>query len=184
MKISPLSQDELRQLKGLLNKCTPGALPSEVFNTIGRLVVYPAIELVPLRVSAAGRIEVLLLKRKTNDPVWPSMFHMPGTVIRPTDDTLEQAMSRVIRDELGGMTVAFKVPLGIHLNRNQRGNGLQIEYVIKLDGVPQSGTYYDLDSLPPKFITEQIDSLIRGVTKYRQIIKNDYTVNSGHKENR
>lgn len=169
MSRTQLSSAESRLLLELLDKCVPGALSPEVFNALGRLVVYPAIELIPLRKNQFGDVEVLLISREASDPVWPSMLHMPGTVLRATDSSIEGAFKRLVRDELNGLKVSVLEFNGVHLNRNLRGNGLQMEYLVHIEGVPENAAYYSIDSLPTNFIQEQVESLNRGVERYRRV---------------
>jgi hypothetical protein len=163
-----LTKEEISTLLDLLKKCEPGNLPSEIFEALAKLAVYPAIEFVPLRRKAES-IEVLLFPRANDDPVWPGMLHIPGTVLRPTDMSLDDAIGRLIRDELKGLRFAELRFTGLGINDYVRGRGLGIEYWAEvLDSEAAEGTFYDITKLPKNFIYEQSDLLDRGVKAFKQ----------------
>lgn len=97
-----------KQLAALLSSMEPGFLPYDIFVQIARLVVLSIIEFVPLRKNKNGNIEVLLLSRGMDDPIWPGELHTPGTVVRPTDTQggMYLAFERILDDELKGAKVS------------------------------------------------------------------------------
>ena len=80
-----MTKEETNKLVELLKQIEPGFLNFDVFIQIARLVVLSIIEFVPLRIKG-DKIEVLLLSRGGDDPIWPNELHVPGTVIRPTEN--------------------------------------------------------------------------------------------------
>ena len=90
-------QDE-RDLISLLMRL-PQPWSYEVFHALSLTMVTPAIEAVILRLNGE-RIEVLLTKHDTNDPDWPSLWHIPGTVMRQTDLRFEDALKRIADEEI------------------------------------------------------------------------------------
>lgn len=155
------------QLVSLLEACTPGNLPANVFEAVARVAVYPAVEFVPLR-THDGKVQVLLFERPDDDIIWPSMLHTPGTVLRPTDRTYQDAFDRLRRDELAGLMIEEPVPMGAELSRNKRGACVLIEFLVVVVGEPTVGCFYDVDDLPPRFIEEQRPSLERAIAAYRR----------------
>jgi len=164
-----LTEDEASNLVGLLKKCEPGKLPSNVFEAVAKVAVYPAIEFVLLRHTVEG-IETLLFQRSPDDPVWPSLFHTPGTVLRPTDKSLEDAISRLSSDELGGVALSEKHFTGVHFNKYLRGNSIGIEYWLEVSGIPPKGRFYNINDLPQDFIAEQKDLLARAARAFSQAV--------------
>lgn len=166
--MNTLSDKEISLLVELLNKCEPGNLSPGVFEAVARIAVYPAVEFIPLR-KKEGRIEVLLLERSADDLIWPSMLHTPGTILRPTDNTMEAAFSRLFSDELSGLSTKTPVFIGAHLSRNSRGTCILLEHVLDVEGEPTVGTFYEVTNLPSLFIEEQRSSLERAVAVYRNL---------------
>lgn len=164
--MNTLSDKEISLLVELLNKCEPGNLSPEVFEAVARIAVYPAVEFIPLR-RKEGRIEVLLLERPANDLIWPSMLHTPGTILRPTDNTMEAAFSRLFSDELSGLSTKTPVFIGARLSRNSRGACILLEHIVEVTSEPLDGAFYDIDNLPSQFISEQVASLRRAVAIYK-----------------
>jgi len=164
--ISVQSNTDSSLLENLLSQCEPGHLTPEVFEAIARVAVYPAVEFIPLRKRGDGKIEVLLLERPANDVMWPGMLHTPGTVLRPTDNTMEDAFTRLYTDELCNVPTTTPRLIGVQLSHNRRGTCLLLEHVVTLKSEPLTGKYYDVENLPPKFIPEQADSLDRAVLAF------------------
>jgi len=164
--MNTLSDKEISLLVELLNKCEPGNLSPEVFEAVARIAVYPAVEFIPLR-KKEGRIEVLLLERSADDLIWPSMLHTPGTILRPTDNTMEAAFSRLFSDELSGLSTKTPVFIGAHLSRNSRGACILLEHIVEVISEPLDGAFYDVENLPSQFISEQVASLRRAVAIYK-----------------
>ena len=165
-----MTTEETNTLVALLNTLEPGFLPYDIFIAIARLVVLPAVEFIPLRI-VDGRVQVFLIRRPTNDP-WPNKLHTPGTVLRPTDTSLEDACKRLLSDEFG-ITDSQSVQLhfigcGLQAD-NDRGSGLCIEHILELQEVPTTGEYYDVESLPDDFIEFQKPMVQRAVAKFIQL---------------
>lgn len=160
-----ITEQETKTLTHLLKKCEPGNLPREVFELLGGLMVYTAVEFIPLRRSGED-VAVLLLPRDDNDPVWPSMWHTPGTIVRPTDRSLDDAFSRLFATELVGMQQSKPHFIGLQLRENSRGRLISLEYWLEVDGKPDDGEFYPIDRLPENFIPEQKDLVETAVKVY------------------
>lgn len=164
-----ITKDEAEKLVRLIDKCQPGNLPSNVFESVAKVAVYPALEFVLLRYSRS-EIETLLFRRAASDPVWPSLFHVPGTVLRPTDEDIQSAISRLIHEELSIPGLRFSKPVftGVHINKYIRGTGLGIEYWVEVMDVDDvDGTFFNVNNLPMDFIQEQRGILDRAVSSYK-----------------
>lgn len=142
-----------------LAKLSPGHLPFEVFLQIARLSVTPVIEVVPLRSGSAGLegIEILLLRRPEDDPVWGSLLHTPGTIIRATDEGLQDGLTRIIAGELGGIRASPPVFVCNCLHRQARGVELALVYWIEVEEQPQHGTFAGLSRMPDDMVKTQLD---------------------------
>lgn len=164
MSLTPTDEAKLLEL---IAKCEPGNLPSRVFEAVAKIAVYPAIEFVLLRVRE-GEIETLLFQRSWDDPVWPGQWHAPGTILRPTDATVEDAKARLIQDELMGMQLSGPHFVGVAMNNYLRGNGLGIEYWLEVSGEPANGQFYNVNQLPNDIVKEQTQLLQRAIQAYKQ----------------
>jgi len=162
-----MTDEEVECLKQLLNKSTPGDLPPEVFEAVARVAVYPAVEFIPLR-EKNGQIEVLLFQRPAHDLIWPNMWHTPGTVLRPTDETYDNAFDRLVHEELKDLKIGKPIFLGAELSKNDRGAVVLLEHLVIADSEPKAGRFYRIDQLPNTFIEDQRASLERAVQAFRQ----------------
>lgn len=156
-KYSP-TQEEIELAASILSKLEPGLLPIEIFGEITRIWVTAIIEIVPLRLSSAKAVEVLLLERPKDDPNWPGMLHTPGTVLRATDVStgIEGAFYRIFSDEIGA---GFVAPTHIKtiFHEENRGVALANVYYVDLgEGQPKNGEWYSLDRLPSNLIDSQL----------------------------
>jgi hypothetical protein len=164
-----LSETDIKNLVALLGKCTPGDLPSEVFEAVARIAVYPAVEWVILR-NKNKKLEVLLTKREDDDPVWPSLLHIPGTVLRPTDDSFSDAFERLYNDELKGLHLSGPTLSSVSFNTYARGQSIGIEYWLICEDSKNKniGKFYNVEYLPKNLIKEQVIIIKRAVESYNK----------------
>jgi hypothetical protein len=153
-----------------LEECVPGGLSSAMFEAIARLAVYPAVEFIPLR-QKEGKVEVLVFQRSANDMVWPSMWHTPGTVLRPTDESYNDAFDRLIREELKDTKTSLPIFMGAELSKNNRGRCVLLEHLLVVKGEPKAGRFFPIDNLPKDFIADQLPSLNRAVIAFERLGK-------------
>ena len=139
-----------------LNGIAPGLLPEPVFLAVTRLMVTPVVEVVPLR-SRRGETEIFLIRRSQNDPVWGGLLHVPGTVVRSSDMSLEDALGRVIHDELDDPRCSAPVFVGNCLHLQKRGKELAATYWIELDTVPSIGAFFPVTDMPRDIVETQLD---------------------------
>jgi hypothetical protein len=158
-------------LVGLLQNSIPGNLSPEVFEAVARVAVYPAVEFIPLRKNY-NKVEVLLFQRPSEDIIWPSMWHTPGTILRPTDETYEDAFTRLMEDELQGTETSLPIFIGAELSKNHRGRCVLLEHLVIVEGEPRAGTFFSVDNLPKDFIADQLPSLNRAVAALERLAKN------------
>lgn len=128
------------------------------------------LEVVPLPHTVDGSVEVLLLKRPADDPIWPDMLHTPGTVLRSsdlTDDNLSRAFHRIAEHEFS-MTEALDCKsLYSDFRKMDRGPELAVIYYTDLSNseIPV-GTWYRTDMLPPQFIETQRAFVLDAVSAF------------------
>lgn len=145
--MAQLSPQEVKTLVRLLNKCQPlGGLPDPVFVALARIVVYPAIELVLVR-QVGERVQVFLSKRAANVASWPGEYCLQGTVLRPADTSLADAMARLLTTEIGGVH-AEPVYIGTFTSHTNRGAGIGFNYFLEVSEPPIEGKFFDVNNLP------------------------------------
>jgi len=166
---TPLSQDEIAQTVRLLQRLTPGFLPFDIFHQVARLVALPIVEVVPLRRTAAGQVEVLLLERPADDPVWPSMLHTPGTVVRATDTpgSFDDPLQRILQSELAGTPTGKPVFVQSLLHHQARGAEVSQIFWVEVMGEPTVGQFYPADALPATVVQTQVPFILDAVDKFR-----------------
>jgi hypothetical protein len=167
-----LTPDEITSVAGLLARFDPGFLPYPIFEQIGRLVVFPILEIVPLRKNAAGGIEVLLLERTPDYPaIFDGMLHTPGTVIRATDVNRKTgtwpALERIIADELNGTQVGNPYYVGSILHASKRGAEQAQVYWVEVQDKPKIGRFYGVDILPENLMDSQRNFIKQSVESFR-----------------
>lgn len=164
-------QEEIQEAAQVLARLNPGFLPKEIFEEVTRLCATPILELVPLRKNEnSGQVEVLLLKRSANDPVWPGQLHTPGTVVRATDvgDALEVPLERLYGSELQLQASADPVFVEIKLHKVARGTELATIMYVDLSNKDVSvGTWYPSNFLPENLVTTQRDFIIKAVNIFQ-----------------
>jgi hypothetical protein len=155
-KTFALNDEEITQAESLLARLEPGFLPFPLFLQIYRLTPAPTMDTIPLRRNSNGDIEVLLLRRPPDDPIWPNLWHNPGTVLRASD-TYESALDRLLNDELQGARIV-KDPVFVAniFNQSKRGTEVILIYRIEIKGPTPVGTFWPIDKLPKDIIDSEI----------------------------
>jgi hypothetical protein len=110
LSLENMTQAELAELAtACLEKLEPGKQPLPLFTQLARLVVTSTVEMVPFRIQN-NKLEVLLTKRPDDDPWWPGQWHLPGTIILPTDEAsgvhdYDTLVERLYTEEFGQSVV-------------------------------------------------------------------------------
>ena len=154
-----MKDEDITKTAELLKQLKPGFLPYPIFEQVARLVALPIVEFVPLRKGENG-IEVLLIARPDDDPLWPGLLHTPGTVIRATDLNEGRqenwpAFDRILNDELKGTTVGSPHYVGSILHQSKRGAEQAQLYWVEVVGMPIEGKFYEASNLPQGLIISQ-----------------------------
>lgn len=155
-----LSPREIAAAKETLAKLEPGLLPLDIFLQVARLCVTTTVEMVPLRHNLDnGKDEVLLVRRESDDPIWPNMLHIPGTVLRSTDrqGDYSDAFKRIFDGELGGVkTDGEPVFIRNAFQQVKRGRELALVHYVELSEQPPNGQFYATDELPEDLVDHQL----------------------------
>ena len=124
----------------------------QFYNAIAPHVALTAIETVFLRAGPSGGLksEVLLHKRPETDiPEWRGRSASPGSMLRATDHSYEDAVRRVKR-ELGGARLRYRAePVASIFNMTERGpeNGIVLACEL-VDEPPPSFWWHSVYTLP------------------------------------
>lgn len=156
---SNLDDQQIQYIADQLKQFEPGFLPYPIFEQVARIVVLPIVEFVPLRKNGDD-VEVLLVKRPDNDPIFPGMEHTPGTVIRATDANDGQqdswpAFKRILEDELAGTETGNPHYIGSVFHHSKRGAEQAQIYWVEVTGNPKVGSFYTIKDLPETLIQSQ-----------------------------
>jgi hypothetical protein len=162
-----LSEAEITTAASLLAKLEPGYLPQALFNEFTRLSVTATVVLVVLH-KGADEPEVLLVQREPNDPIWPSYWHLPGSVLRPNDHEgdYRDAFKRIITSELGGINVQTD-PLLIRtaFTQTKRGREITRVYTTTTKEAPKNGALFRINELPQVMIDHELSYIQSAISK-------------------
>lgn len=154
----PLSKEEIDQAASLLRRLPKGFLPYDIFIQVARLVTTPTMEVAPIRMRE-GKLEIYLTKRSPHDLHWPSSWHIPGTVIRSTDDegNFTSGFKRVLDDELGPAFQYVSDPQLVYTKFWDvlRGRELDMVHYIWVEvneTTPINGAFFQRENIPESTI--------------------------------
>jgi len=155
----------IRSFKGQL-------LPEPVFNALAETMALPYVELVIFNAHTRHQQQVLLTRRGENDPYFPNLWHVPGTLLRSSDVTfrgtdLGAAIKRLLDDELQGLEVEHLTFSGFHFHKVARGVGLSLVLVALAKGKPKVGQYHRVNHLPDDMIQEQEAFIYKAVRDHK-----------------
>jgi hypothetical protein len=160
--------DEYAEIASQLAKLQPGFLPFDIFQQVARLSTLSIVEIVPLRTNAKGNVEVLLLEREADDPIFAGQLHTPGCVVLSTDTpgSFESAFRRLIHGELGGIRTTEPAYVTQLLHHSGRGMESSHIYWVNVEDDPLVGEFYEVNHLPDQFMKSQRDFLFQAVANY------------------
>lgn len=162
-----ISKEEVEKASEILSKLEPGFIPEPIFRELTRIQTSSILEIVPLRLNSEGEVEVLLIERPKDDPVWSGKLHTPGTVLRG-NDTLEIAFDRILTQELNinlKKTTKFVTCI---LHKVARGNELAAVYYIDISGIENiNGEFYNSNSLPRNIVETQVEFINQAVQNFK-----------------
>lgn len=167
-----MTDEEVRGIQDSLKKLQPGYLPYPIFEQIARIVALPIIEVVPLRLSDQGAVQVLLLDRGSDDPIFPNMLHTPGTVVRATDETKGEpysrtAMERLLKQELQAVGASEPHYVGSIFHDSKRGAEQALLFWVEVKGdVGEVGQFWDVEALPDTLIDSQRSFIVRAAREF------------------
>lgn len=150
-----MKSDELSHAAAILDGLPVGFIPPLLFRQFARLVVLPSFVVVPL-FRRGSEVYVRLTQREIGDLDYPGQWHPPGTVIRPTDETLLACFERLSRSELSRMTIV-KGPIFFDLAFTQiiRGRELSLLHWVEIVDDDSSGSF-PVEALPKSTIDTDI----------------------------
>ena len=163
-----MTSEEYAEAARILAKLNPGFLPFDIFQQVARLSTLSIVEIVPLRTNSRGNVEVLLLEREADDPIFAGQLHTPGCVVLSTDTpgSFESAFRRLIHGELGGIHTSE--PSYVTQLLHHSGRGMESSHIYWVDVKEEAavGEFYDINHLPERFMKSQRDFLFQAVASY------------------
>lgn len=171
--------EEIQQAAEVLSRLEAGRLDYRLFHEIARLATLASVELVPLRGADESNVEVLLTQRPEGD-TWEGQWHVPGTIILPTDPLAhphdyEAPLARLIGpdSELKSGVKAVGEPVNIDTERRKtkRGDELAVIHYVEVDGEPEDGRFFSAHQFPeyvpiPGVIDHHVGFVQRAVSAY------------------
>ncbi len=140
-------------LAGLLRLINPHKpLGTKLFDAIARVSVSVAFEAVALRRNRqTGETEVFLIQRPENDSAYPGQWHVPGSVLHPSEND-EHVLKRLSRREFGVPIIKSKFVAMVSTPGEVRGHFLSLVYRVELDGDPKNGNWFPVNKLPKQTV--------------------------------
>lgn len=133
---------------------------TSLFNAITRVTVTIAIEAVALRQnSETGKTEVYLIKRAKTDTAYPGLWHVPGSILRPKERDLD-VLKRLSRKEFHANVAGAEFVAMISNPGEHRGHFISLVYVVRLEGEPEGGEWFDVEKLPSHTVLHHKDQII------------------------
>ena len=151
IKILP-ERSEHQELCRLLDGLTPGLLPPDVFHALARIMVTTTFVVVPLLRRQAQTL-VLLCERDADDPCYPSLLNVPGTVIRTSDTDLPMTYQRLVATERPEVPLrSGLVFVGNVYDRIARGREVSLIHWVRLEDTVSSDLLFDAAMLPDRVV--------------------------------
>jgi len=165
----------------ILSKWTGGPISDALFTELARIIPQPCVETVILRQNSV--IEVLLVPRPANDPVWPGMLHSPGQTLRAGDffrddhTPINGPFERVQKNEI---KTSFNSPpefVAIAQYMTKRGPEAVTIYLATIysqANLPAGAGWYKVQQLETleNFISHQLTAINLAVAKFTTYAKN------------
>jgi hypothetical protein len=162
------NEQKINQITSLLEEMSPGFYPGPIFQQFSRLTVNPIVEVVPVRKRQNSGVEILLLERDADDPIFPGQLHTPGTVVRPDDSSgsFDDALRRILDDELQGIKTT--IPAFVRNIFHHSGRGMEASQIfwVELAEAPKGAHFYAADSLPERLMRSQLDFIPLAIEHY------------------
>jgi ADP-ribose pyrophosphatase YjhB (NUDIX family) len=135
---------------GLLKPIRPDQpLGTPLFNSIARLSVSVGVDVIALRTTASGVVEVFSMKRDCREKSAPGLWHIPGTILRPGEG-YPAAFCRLETHELG-VAIKHATSIDESFTRDERGWYLMKTFLVELTDNPPSGSWFDVSRLPSDY---------------------------------
>ncbi len=123
-------------------------LPEWYFFALERIALIPAYEILVTKSTDRGE-EIFLVKRPANDPIWPNLWHFPGTILR-FHDTADEIFAR-LAEELGVKELPSRPQLmEIIIQPNERGRHPHIFWRLEVGANIEfpTGQFFPINQLP------------------------------------
>ncbi len=167
MPTEGLTETEEKKVIRILRK-VGSRMTAEFYNAIAAKFCLTAIETVVLR-RHGGAIQVLLTRRAVNDPHWASLYHSPGSMVRASDNSFEDAFGRVQNGELGTKFLSPPVCAETFIHNHARGKEIAVVFVCEIADEPPGAKFFDINELPPDIIPQHHRVIMAAVKKFIEL---------------
>ena len=161
-----MGQENINLVASELKSLPQGLIPLPIFNEIARLAALTAIEFIPFRKNDES-VEVLLFRRPADDSFWPGLLHTPGTILRSSDTSFDDAYTRLFNDELKCKPLSVKF-IDNELILNERGRVLLFKYLVDVTNIATGGDFYDVTALPDDVLPQHRDMMLEAVKQFKR----------------
>lgn len=167
------SEEEIQAVADVIERLPRGYLPYPIFMAITSKIVTPTLELAIFRENN-GKLEILLTRRPDDDRYWPGEWHVPGTVIRSTDQEGSYAtcFERILTEELQGLVkVSEPVWVKIEFWEMERGREIdQLHYTraLSVQDLPNDIAFFAVNGLPDNLMRHHRDMIATIVDMYKK----------------
>lgn len=150
-QLSPEQQELVaaHYLSELAEQAT-GRLPYEIFQPVSQLVVLNTVEVGFVKPSPTDErhAQVLLTQRPATDKHWADQWHIPGSVVLPTDPVKHEhdydaAIGRVTQEVGGGLRMGDFVEYDTVRRKGSRGSEVTVRFMNESQGSPARGRFFD-----------------------------------------
>jgi hypothetical protein len=167
------SDEEIATAANIIQRLPRGYLPYSLFIAVASRVVTPTLELAILQKNNDG-IQILLTKRPDDDLHWPGQWHVPGTVIRSTDqeDSFNSCFERILNEELSDLVVTTQPQrVSIEFWELERGREIDQLFYAELDNhqnLPENIRFFSVEDLPANLMRHHSEVIAKIVKKYKE----------------
>jgi hypothetical protein len=135
-------------------------IPFDVFHAMAGLMVMTTVEVALVR-RQEDRLQILLAQRPPTDKDWANMWHIPGSVVRGTDEVkhehdFDMALDRAIGEARGTIEiVGAPVQYDMVRRSGSRGSENTPRFIATVMGDPEPGhgKFFDIEAVlqePPE----------------------------------
>jgi hypothetical protein len=144
-------------------------IPQRIFDVFQKVFGCASLEVVPIRYSEDGEIEVFMTKRPENDTYWPNEWHIPGTMVFAWDwfsgNKFDVAWKRLKKKEIIQDSNGSANQVDTLFLNTKRGAETAIIHNLVFKGPTKSdgGKWHKISELPENIIEHHKEIVFWGI---------------------